>query len=96
RVLLARALCAAKKLILLDEPVAGLDPLVTREMYDIISMLNRERGITIIMVSHDIAASLEYASHILHLHKTPLFFGTAADYALSAPGRKFLGGERND
>lgn len=79
RVLLARALCAADKLILMDEPVAGLDPKVTVEFYDMIQELN-QNGITIIMVTHDIAAAEEYASHILHLGREELFFGTIEEY----------------
>ena len=79
RVLLARALCAAHKLLLLDEPVAGLDPKVTKEMYAIIRRLNRE-GITIIMISHDIEAALEDATHILHMGDQPLFYGKKEDY----------------
>ncbi|MBQ3785933.1 MAG: ABC transporter ATP-binding protein, partial [Lachnospiraceae bacterium] len=74
RVLLARALCATGKVLLLDEPVAGLDPMVTVEMYDLIEQLNKE-GITVIMISHDVAAALRYASHILHIGDT-VFFGT--------------------
>ena len=66
RVLLARALCATKKLLLLDEPVSGLDPKVTAELYSLIAELNQE-GITVIMISHDIAAAAKYASHILHI-----------------------------
>ncbi len=88
RVLLARALCATRKLLLLDEPVAGLDPKVTAEMYAIIKGLNDE-GITIIMISHDISAALEYASHILHIGATH-FFGTKEDYLNSSVGRSFL------
>ena len=65
RVLLARALCATRKLLLLDEPVSGLDPKATAEMYDIIEELNRRDKITIIMISHDISAAVKYASHIL-------------------------------
>lgn len=91
RVLLARALCAAKKVLLLDEPVAGLDPIVTAEMYDLIAELNRE-GITIIMISHDIAAALKYATHILHVGDA-VFFGTAEEYLDSAPGRMFTARE---
>ncbi len=79
RVLLARALCAAQKMLLLDEPVAGLDPKATAEMYELIEKLNKE-GITIIMVSHDIHAAVTYASHILHLGKGQEFFGTKQDY----------------
>ena len=95
RVLLARAMCAAKKLLLLDEPVAGLDPVVAKDMYEIISMLNREKGVAIIMVTHDIESSVRYASHILHLHKTPPFFGTAEEYLKSDIGKRFSGGVQN-
>ena len=95
RVLLARALCGAQDMLLLDEPVAGLDPKVTREMYELIARLNREDGITIIMVSHDIAAAVRYATHILHISHEPLFFGKTADYLATPAGRAFstIGGE---
>lgn len=95
RVLLARALCATHKLLLLDEPVAGLDPMVTLEMYRMIQQLN-QRGITIIMVSHDIQSAVQYASHILHLHNRPLFFGSTADYLKSGAAKQFLGGPKHD
>lgn len=88
RVLLARALCATQKMLLLDEPVSGLDPKVTAEMYTLIEKLNREDGITVIMVSHDVAAAVRYASHILHIGDT-VFFGTKADYLQSPQGRLF-------
>ena len=93
RVLLARALCAAERLLLLDEPVAGLDPGVTQELYDLIGQLNRD-GVTIVMISHDISAAMRYATHILHVGKQ-LFFGAAGEYRQSALGRRFLaeGGE---
>ncbi len=96
RVLLARALCATGKMLLLDEPVAGLDPKVTNEMYELIYRLNKEDKITVIMVSHDIAAAVKYASHILHVSHTPLFFGTKDDYIKSDAGKAFAvspGGE---
>ena len=90
RVLLARALCATKKVILLDEPVAGLDPLVTINMYRLIERINKEMGITVIMVSHDMQAAMRYASHILHLGEDrQLFFGTREEYAQSDAGRMF-------
>ena len=96
RVLLARALCATRKLLLLDEPVSGLDPKVTGEMYGLIEELNRE-GITIIMISHDIAAAVRYATHILHIG-TRVFFGTRDAYLQSDIGKIFLlqqkGGEQ--
>ena len=92
RVLVARALCATHKLLLLDEPTAGLDPLVTQDMYKLIAQLNQEDGITILMVSHDIAGTVNYASHILHLAGKPLFYGTSYDYLHSDIGRAFAGG----
>ena len=73
RVLLARALCATQKMIFLDEPISGLDPQAAAEMYALIEKLNREEGITVVMISHDIGASLKYAKHILHIGKATLF-----------------------
>lgn len=84
RVLLARALSATRKMLLLDEPVAGLDPKATAEMYRTIAALNRE-GITIIMISHDLSAAIAYASHVLHIGKT-LFFGSKQEYLQSDIG----------
>lgn len=92
RVLLARALCATRKMLLLDEPVSGLDPRVTAEMYGLIETLNREEGITVIMISHDISAALRYASHILHIGDS-VFFGTKADYLQSPQGKAFDSGK---
>ena len=92
RVLLARALCATRKMLLLDEPVSGLDPRVTAEMYGLIETLNREEGITVMMISHDISAALRYASHILHIGDS-VFFGTKADYLQSPQGKVFDSGK---
>ncbi len=91
RVLLARAMCATTSLLLLDEPVAGLDPVVTAEMYKIIKELNK-KGITVIMISHDISAATEYASHILHLQHGSFFFGETQEYLFSDFSSKFMGG----
>ena len=88
RVLLSRALCATQKLLFLDEPVSGLDPRVSAQLYDLITSLNRE-GITIIMISHDLDAALERASHILHIGKN-VFFGTKEAYLNSEEGKLFL------
>lgn len=88
RVLLARALCATRKLLLLDEPTAGLDPKGTLEMYRLIQDLNKSDGVTVLMVSHDIPAAVTYATHILHLGRE-MFFGTTAAYLQSDAGRGF-------
>ena len=91
RVLLARALCAAQKILLLDEPVTGLDPKAQNDMYELIAELNKS-GITVIMVSHDFAAATKYASHILHIGEhRQLFFGSTADYLSSGTGNIFAG-----
>lgn len=79
RVLLARALCATQKMLLVDEPVSGLDPKATAQMYELLEELNEIDGITIIMISHDIAAAMKYASHILRVGKHT-FFGTRDEY----------------
>ncbi|MBR4362166.1 MAG: metal ABC transporter ATP-binding protein [Ruminococcus sp.] len=89
RVLLARALCATEKMLLLDEPVTGLDPHAQNDLYELIASLNKS-GITIIMVSHDISSALKYASHILHIGKKQLFFGKKEDYIKSRIGRSFI------
>ncbi len=86
RVLLARALCAAQKLLLLDEPVAGLDPKVTAEMYELIDELNKKDGMTIIMISHDVKTALRYASHILHIG-SDCFFCTKEEYTAREESR---------
>jgi len=79
RVLLARALCAASRLILLDEPVTGLDPKAMTEMYHLIEKLNKE-GVTVIMISHDVDEAVKYASHILTVGKEHCHFQTVEDY----------------
>lgn len=96
RVLLCRALCATRKVLLLDEPAAGLDPLVTQDLYRLIQKINSEMGITIIMVSHDIQKAMEYASHILHLKSKQAFFGSAENYRHSEFGKEFWGGDSVD
>ena len=92
RVLLARALCATKKLLLLDEPVTGLDPVMTNEMYQLIRRINREQNVTIIMVSHDIRNILPDATHILQLDQKQVFFGPMDEYLKTEAGKQFLGG----
>lgn len=96
RVLLARALCATRRLLVLDEPVAGLDPLVTREMYEIISHYHREHGLTVVMISHDIEAALQNATRILHLSHGGSFLGTPEEYRRSELAQGFMGGLAHD
>jgi zinc transport system ATP-binding protein len=89
RVMLARALCATHKLLILDEPVTGLDPMAMADMYELIKNLNNS-GITVVMVSHDITAAVNNASKILHLSKNDYFYGTAHQYLHSDIGKKFM------
>lgn len=90
RVLLARALCSDSDLLLIDEPTTGLDPLVTADLYHLIEEVSAT-GKTVIMVTHDIASAVKYATHILHLHQKPLFFGTKEEYITSEVGRGYIG-----
>lgn len=96
RVLLARALCATEKLLLLDEPVSGLDPVVTSELYQLIEKLNKEHGVTIIMISHDILSSVKYANVILHMDTSPRFFGPVNEYKETSVFKRMIGGNEND
>jgi zinc transport system ATP-binding protein len=91
RALLARAMCAAGDMLILDEPVTGLDPIVTEEMYKIIGEFNKDSGITVLTVSHDIPSAAKYSEKILHLGKTVRFFGTSAEYLESEIGIHFTG-----
>ena len=87
RALLARALCATEKLLLLDEPTAGLDPMASQELYAIIRRLNKQRGVAIVMVSHDVNAALNDARKVLCMHRTLAFFGSVEEYVKSDCGR---------
>jgi zinc transport system ATP-binding protein len=89
RVLLARALCATKKCLVLDEPTTGLDPVVTADFYRLVKDVNKN-GMTVIMVSHDVEEAVKCCSHILHLSCHPLFIGTTAEYKNSPIGRNYL------
>lgn len=93
RVLLARALCATDSLLILDEPVTGLDPAASMEFYETVKELNRNEGVTIVMVTHDIKNALNYATHILHMEQDRDFFGTVKEYRQSKISDLFLGME---
>lgn len=92
RVLLARALCATEKLLILDEPVANLDPLVTSEFYELLHNLNRDKGVTVIMISHDLSG-LKSANKILQMDTETAYFGSLEEYKNTDTGRKLLGGD---
>ena len=84
RVLLARALCAARKILVLDEPTAGLDPQATDQMYEAIRRLHRELGVTVVMVTHDLSAVVRLATSVLHMSHSPRFYSTVEEYCASA------------
>lgn len=94
RVLLARALCSGARMLVLDEPVAGLDPLMTKELYDLIERLNKEYKMTVIMVSHDVAPAIEYSTHILHLGQNKTCFAKVEDYIKSEIAEAFIRKEK--
>jgi len=90
RVLIARALCATTKLLLLDEPITGLDPMAIQDFYAMLRKLNRDDGVAILMVSHDLRNAVEEANKILHLQKQVLFYGPAHDYMNSRAAGHFF------
>lgn len=91
RVMLARALCATRRLLLLDEPVAGLDPVITAELYGLIDRLNREQGITVIVVTHDVHSAVQCGNKILHMDTRAVFFGTREEYLMTEVCRRMMG-----
>ncbi len=93
RVLIARALCATSRMLILDEPITGLDPQAIQDFYRLVRRLNRDEGVTVLMVSHDVAGIIGQASRILHLQQRALFFGKPEDYRRTAAGQRYLGGE---
>ena len=94
RVLIARALCATDKLLILDEPITGLDPAAIQDLHHLVARLNKKDGVAIVMVTHDLKNVLPYASKILHLKQRTVFYGAPAEYEESPEGREFLGGGR--
>ena len=96
RVLLARALLAAKRMLLLDEPTASLDPVATQEFYALVRRLRTEKGVTVLMVTHDLSVLKCDVDRILHLGQTPPFFGTFSEYAESDAGRAYLASQREE
>ncbi len=95
RVLIARALTASDGILILDEPTGGLDPVAVSDLYALLKDLNRRDGTTILMVTHDISASLSAATKILHIDKTVKYFGAPAGFICSECGKRLLGGEAN-
>ncbi len=95
RVLLARALCATRRILVLDEPTAGLDPEATAGFYRLLWQLNQQEGIAIVMVSHDIPGAVQYAGRILHMDKVCRFLGTAEDYKNTVLYRRMTEGGQN-
>lgn len=91
RVQLARAILAAEKLLVLDEPASGLDPVITSQLYGILKELNENDGMSVIMVSHDIPSAVRYATKILHIERESSFFGTTEEYRKNRMGKHFLG-----
>ena len=89
RVLLARALCAAHKLLILDEPITGMDPAAAQDLYKILSYLNKKEGMAIVMVTHDLKAALQSAQRVLHIGRRGVFLGSAGEYLASPMGKRF-------
>ena len=89
RVLLARALCAASSLLILDEPITGLDPAAAQDLYKTLAYLNEKEHMAVVMVTHDLKAALKSARTVLHIGRSSVFSGTVAEYLASPQGRRF-------
>lgn len=89
RVLLARALCAASRLLILDEPITGLDPAAAQDLYKTLAYLNKREGMAVVMVTHDLKAALRSARTVLHIGRSSLFLGSVPEYLASPQGRRF-------
>ena len=89
RVLLARALCAASRLLILDEPITGLDPAAAQDLYKTLAYLNETEGMAVVMVTHDLKAALQSARTVLHIGRSSYFCGSVAEYLASPQGRRF-------
>lgn len=89
RVLIARALCATEKLLILDEPITGLDPAAAQDLYKTLSYLNQKEGMAVVMVTHDLKAALHSARTVLHIGRSSFFLGTVDAYLASPQGRRF-------
>jgi zinc transport system ATP-binding protein len=89
RVLLARALCAASRLLILDEPVTGLDPAAAQDLYKTLNYLNKKEGMAMVMVTHDLRPALRDAGSVLHIGQRGTFLGTPAEYLASPYGKRF-------
>lgn len=94
RTLIARALCATDKLLILDEPITGLDPAAIQEFYQIVRKLNKEEGVAILMVSHDVQNVIGEANKMMHLDQRVVFYGNTQDYLENRVSSQFLGGEK--
>ena len=92
RVLLARALCAASSLLILDEPITGLDPAAAQDLYKTLTYLNQKEGMAVVMVTHDLKAALRSARTVLHIGRSSYFCGSVAEYLVSPQGRRFQEG----
>lgn len=92
RVLIARALCATDRMLILDEPITGLSPAAIQDFYQLIRKLNREDQMTVVMVTHDIHSAVTQAGKILHMGRNVLFSGSREAYLESPQGKLFLGG----
>lgn len=93
RVLLARALTSTDKILFLDEPFNGLDSIVTSQLYEILERINKEFGVTIVMISHDIATALRHVNKVIHLDQAGLFAGTPEEYLMTEFGKNLVGGK---
>lgn len=77
RLVLASVLATNPKILVLDEPTSALDPEGTRSLYELLSTLHQEHGITVLIVEHDIATVLPYADQFILLERGQLVYSSS-------------------
>ena len=91
RVFLARALVSNPELLILDEPGTALDPQSREDFFEFIKKLNRDKGITVILITHDTAQIGQYANKLLYMDKKVVFYGSFSDFCRSAEMHQYFG-----
>lgn len=91
RVLLARAMVSSPQMLILDEPTSALDPKIREEFYELISGLNREDGVTVLLVSHDVGSIGKYTKKMLYLDRRLVFYGSYEEFCKSKEMTEYFG-----
>lgn len=91
RVLAARTIVNQPELLILDEPTTAFDPEIRESFFSLMEDINKNKGVTIILVTHDIGSIGKYAFKLLYLDKTIIFYGSFDEFCKSERMSHFFG-----